>query len=638
VSRRHWLALAPATALVAALLTAAPVSAGTNGFGLTEAGGASFPDRAFVLTLPAEQRLSPEQVRVFENGRQVSDVSVVPVGAAGADEFGVVLVIDASMSMQGKPEDAALSAARAFAAQRTARQQLAVLTYNLRPSVQLPFTTDEGEIDDALSKQPKFVFGTHIYDAVVKALDVMKSSHINVGSVVVLSDGQEHPGFNDVRKHETEESAAAAARAAHARVFTVGLQSRLSRLSALQKLAHDTNASYVEAKSLDALNAIYNQLGSQLAHEYLLRYRSPAQQGTKVWVTVKVQGVSGQLRNGYATLALAAPPPSTGYHRGFGNSFWMSPFTMIVFGTFAVGLLAFCIFALLQPRRRSVQRRLAEFVSLAQSADGQSVGTPASDRVAAPVESTASGSTWWQRFLEELEIGEIEMKASHIVLWTLAGTIAFMWLIAVLFTFAAVVLGLLIPFAVWSFVKRKAERKRTQFAEQLPDNLAVLASAIRAGHSFVGALSVVVNDAPEPARSEFQRVVADEQLGRPLDEALETVVYRMRNQDLAQVALVAALQRETGGSTAEVLDRVVDTVRDRQELRRLVKTLTAAGRMSRWVVSFLPLVLILAIWILSPSYLHPLFSHTSGRILFVFATLLVVCGSLVIKRIVDIKV
>jgi tight adherence protein B len=226
--------------------------------------------------------------------------------------------------------------------------------------------------------------------------------------------------------------------------------------------------------------------------------------------------------------------------------------------------------------------------------------------------------------LVELEIAEIEVNPLHIVVWTLLGTIAFMWLIAVLFTFAAVVLGIFVPFAVWSFIKRKAERRRAQFAEQLPDNLAVLASAIRAGHSFVGALSVVVNDAPEPARSEFQRVVADEQLGRPLDEALEVVVERMRNQDLAQVALVAALQRETGGSTAEVLERVVETVRDRQELRRLVRTLTAAGRMSRWVVS--------------PSYLDPLFSHTSGRILFVFATVLVITGSMVIKRIVDIKV
>jgi tight adherence protein B len=112
----------------------------------------------------------------------------------------------------------------------------------------------------------------------------------------------------------------------------------------------------------------------------------------------------------------------------------------------------------------------------------------------------------------------------------------------------------------------------------------------------------------------------------------------MDNKDLAQVALVAALQRQTGGSTAEVLDRVVDTVRERQELRRLIKTLTAAGRMSRWVVTALPVVLLVAIALLNPGYLDPLFSHTSGRVLFVFATLLVVGGSLVIKRIVDIKV
>jgi tight adherence protein B len=73
-------------------------------------------------------------------------------------------------------------------------------------------------------------------------------------------------------------------------------------------------------------------------------------------------------------------------------------------------------------------------------------------------------------------------------------------------------------------------------------------------------------------------------------------------------------------------------------LRRLVRTLTAAGRMSRWVVSLLPVALLLAIWILNPSYLDPLTSQTSGRILLVFAALLVICGSLVIKRIVDIKV
>jgi tight adherence protein B len=115
-------------------------------------------------------------------------------------------------------------------------------------------------------------------------------------------------------------------------------------------------------------------------------------------------------------------------------------------------------------------------------------------------------------------------------------------------------------------------------------------------------------------------------------------VVRMESADLKQVALVAALQRETGGSTAEVLDTVVETVRERQDLRRLVRTLTAAGRASRWIVTALPVALILAIEILNPAYLHPLFAHTSGRILLVFAATLVISGSLVIKRIVNIKV
>jgi tight adherence protein B len=133
-------------------------------------------------------------------------------------------------------------------------------------------------------------------------------------------------------------------------------------------------------------------------------------------------------------------------------------------------------------------------------------------------------------------------------------------------------------------------------------------------------------------------VVADEQLGVPLDHSLEVVARRMDNRDLDQVALVATLQRDTGGNTAEVLDRVTDTVRARFELRRLVKTLTAQGRMSRWVVSLLPLGLFTVITLMNPGYLRPLYTHTSGRILLVISVIMIVSGSLVIRRIVNFKV
>ena len=165
-----------------------------------------------------------------------------------------------------------------------------------------------------------------------------------------------------------------------------------------------------------------------------------------------------------------------------------------------------------------------------------------------------------------------------------------------------------------------------------------LASGVRAGHSLVGGLSLVVNDADEPSRSEFQRVVADEQLGIPLEDALETVARRMDNRDIEQVALVSSLQRETGGNAAEVLDRVVENIRERQGLRRLVHTLTAQGRLSRWIVSALPVGLLLLISAINPTYMKPLFHHTSGKVILAIGAIMIVAGSLVIKKIVEIKI
>ena len=628
MSRRIQVAL---LALLAAGLTAAPSAAGKSGLTLTEAGNPPFPDRAFVLTLPSDRPLSADQLRVRENGTPVTGLTVVPAALGKGNQFGVVLVIDASDSMKGKPIVGALAAAQLFVGHRTAEQQVAVVTFNDQPDVALPFTTDSSAILQALAHKPTLAYGTHIYDAVGKAISLLEQAKIVAGSVVVLSDGA------DTGSTSSRADVIAAAKRAHVRIFAVGLRSKHFEPGALRNLAQGASGSMSEAESVKDLSRIYDQLGTQLSREYLLRYRSYRRLGEKVQVSVQIKGVAGAGRSGYAT-----PPLTTaslqGYHKGFGNGFWGSPFTMIVVSVFAVGLVAFCLFLLLMPRRRTFQKRLAEFVSMAEASDGGSIGGALQTGFLNTTEKSLEGAKWWGRFVEEVELAEIRMKPAYIAIWTLIGTVLVMWLVAVFFTFAGLLLGLIVPFTVWGIIRRKVEHKRQQFAEQLPDNLAVLASAIRAGHSFVGALSVVVDDAPEPARSEFRRVVADEQLGRPLEDALEVVVVRMQNRDLEQVALVAILQRETGGSTAEVLERVVETVRERMELRRLVRTLTAAGRMSRWVVSFLPLVLLLAIWVLNPSYLHPLTSQTSGRILLVFAALLVICGSLVIKRIVNIKV
>jgi tight adherence protein B len=199
-------------------------------------------------------------------------------------------------------------------------------------------------------------------------------------------------------------------------------------------------------------------------------------------------------------------------------------------------------------------------------------------------------------------------------------------------------LGLLTPLVTRSFIAMKLRNVREDFADQLPPNLQVLASALRVGHSFVGALSVVVDNAHEPSQSELQRVLADEQLGVPLEEAVRRVAVRMASRDLEQVALLAELQRTAGGNSAEVLDTVVETLRGRADLRRLLRTLTAQGRMARWILTGLPVVAGLAMWLLQGPLMRPLFTTQVGQVLLALAAVMVVAGSLVIQKLVDIDV
>jgi tight adherence protein B len=252
-------------------------------------------------------------------------------------------------------------------------------------------------------------------------------------------------------------------------------------------------------------------------------------------------------------------------------------------------------------------------------------------------ERSLERTRWWQKFKDALQFADINIPPVQVVVGTLILTLFTMWVLSKI-AGPLFLVGLAIPLVVRALVMARMARKRRLFGDQLPDNLDVLASGLRAGHSLVASLATVVDDAPEPSRSEFQRVVADESLGIELADALGALGRRMRSRDMEQVALVAAVQNETGGNAAEVLDRVTESIRERQELRRLVRTLTAQGRLARWIVSLLPVGLLLFIASADSTYIKPLFTHTSGKIMLVVAGLMVLAGSFVIGKIVDIKV
>jgi tight adherence protein B len=620
--------------LVALLAVAGllPQAAGAEGeLRLTEAGGARFPDRSYVLTLPAGMSLDESRVGVLENGELVEQLSVVPADEAAEGEFGVVLVIDGSNSMRGAAIAGAVEAARAFAEQRSPNQLVAILVFNSAPSVLLPFTADQDEIEAALARPPALAHGTHVYDAVAAALGLLREAEISAGSVVVLSDGA------DTGSAASRAEVAGQARADGVRVFSVGLRSKGFDFAALEQLAGDAGGTYTEASSAE-LARVFDELGARLASEYLVRYRSASRPDSDVHVAVRVTGVEGIATDVYTSPSLDATP-SPPYHHSLADRFWRSPAGMLSVAAVCALLTGLVLTALLRPRRRTLRRRMSEFVSLPVPPRNEEENARGAELMLAQAERSFERTRWWSRFKEELELGEVTIAPIQIVAWTAIATALAAWLLFVLLGTPLVVpLALGVPLIVRSQVKRRVERQRRLFADQLPDNLQVLASALRAGHSLVGALSVVVEDCPEPSRGEFRRVIADEQLGVSLEDAFGVVAHRMANRDLDQVALVAALQQETGGNTAEVLDSVTETIRERFELRRLVKTLTTQGRMSRWVVSFLPVGLLVLITAINPAYMAPLYTHPLGRVLLLVAGLMVVAGSLVIRRIIDIKV
>jgi Flp pilus assembly protein TadB len=290
-------------------------------------------------------------------------------------------------------------------------------------------------------------------------------------------------------------------------------------------------------------------------------------------------------------------------------------------------------------RSRSVRTRMAKYVNVPSEDESRQRRAEVASMLAERAQRRVEGHRWWQSFEQDVELAGFKRSAVAIAGWTLLGGFLSSIVVAVVFqSLAGLLVGLAAPLVTRWVVKRRLSKVRSAFAEELPDNLEVLAGALRAGHSLIGAMGVMVDGATEPAKSEFRRVLQDEQLGVPLDQALMVMARRMDNLDIEQVAIVTRLQREAGGNTAEVLDRVVENIRGRMELRRLVRVLTAQGRIARYVLTAIPIFLFIFFLSVNKVWLEPLWTSGVGRFALGTWVVLLIGGWYAIKKIVEIEV
>jgi len=568
-------------------------------------------------------------VTVLENGQPVNNLQVDLPGKTGSASLGVVLLIDGSLTMRGNPIAQAMAAARAFAARRGQHEQISVIIFNSKLRALLPLTSDGTLIGKALARKPQLVYGTHVFNAIVAATKLLQRSAISVGSIVLLTDGQ------NVGSTVTERAALALAKAGRVRIFTVGLRSPAFFPTRLSRMASTTGGTFAVASKASDLKAIFDALGKTISSQYLIQYRSLSGPAQRVYITVKVAGFPGAAVASYLTPGI---PASIVIHQTLWDRILASPYTAVAVALLVAALIGFAVFLFARRRDRRLEQRIAQFTSSTEAA-----ALARRHHVEEEIEEKEAKSLaergWHKRLLDDIEIGRVEMSPARIMSLTALASVALgivAWV--VIGNPLGLLGGLVVPFVVRWLIGFRARRLRAEFAEQLPDNLDVVSAALRAGHSLVGGLTVTVEAAGEPSKREFSRALADEQLGVPLDEALRLVAKRMDNRDLIQVSLVARLQREAGTNAAEVLEQVATNVRHQMELRRLIKTLTAQGRMARWIVSALPLFLFGALYSLNKAYLAPLWNTNIGIVGICGAAVMVFAGSFAIKKIVEIEV
>ncbi|NYJ74298.1 type II secretion system F family protein [Allobranchiibius huperziae] len=198
-------------------------------------------------------------------------------------------------------------------------------------------------------------------------------------------------------------------------------------------------------------------------------------------------------------------------------------------------------------------------------------------------------------------------------------------------------LALVVALMAKLWLGRLAARRQGKFADQLEDSLQLLASGLRAGHSLLQALDSVSREADEPTAGEFSRIINETRMGRDLSLALDETGKRLQSEDFVWVTQAIAINREVGGNLAEVLDGVGRTIRERNQIRRQVKALSAEGKLSAYVLIALPFGIVAFLAVSNPAYIAKFTQSAIGYALLGVAGLLLVVGTLWLRKVVSFK-
>jgi tight adherence protein B len=479
---------------------------------------------------------------------------------------------------------------------------------------------------------------TSLYDAVFAAASQVPADAD--ARLVVLSDGK------DTTSGVQLADAVRAASAAGVPVDVVALAPTEEERRILEKLAGPTGGRVIQASTIAELLPAFGQAAQPFGASVLLESEVPDDidaSGVPAAVTITIDGrvfsgtvdlpVDPGLSARPVGVSSSAPQAAAAVLPGGSN--W--PVALAIAAGILVLVLAWVVASSAERSRR--QKRLAQVGSYQAGLAATSV----SPDVAGPfalLDGVLEGTGYERRQRAVLGGAEVPLSPggwiiARVIICIIMGILGFL----VLNSLLGAVVGLSIAWvSSWSWIRSRRARRQRSFGDALPDFLMLLASGLRAGLSFNHALESAAGEDKGEVGRQIRRALREVQIGAQLDDALMDCADRMDNEDLRWTVTALSIQREVGGNLSTILETASSTIKSRDELRREVRTLSAEGRLSGYILIGLPLGVLAFLIVIRRDYVDLLWTTSLGLLMLGLMGVLMVVGWFWMRAIVRIKV
>jgi tight adherence protein B len=571
----------------------------------------------------AGQDLTNATWEVRQDGKTARP-TVTPISNANLE---VVLALDTSGSMTGAPMDAAKAAAETFVSGLPATARVALVSFNSKPTVVVPLTDDRGALLSAI-RGLKARGDTALFDAMTTAADLFTDGDSARRQLVLLSDGADDSSVADA------DGAIAALEGAKVTSYVASLATPDSTTATLNRIAKASGGRVVSATDVSAIRSVFGSIGNVLTNQYQLTFPALTTGQAALAISVSSGDATASVERVVeipkASTATTLPSARV---MPVSDQGWMK---VVGFAAAGLGMLGLAMYAFVAPRKRRITSR---FISDHVSTKGHDTSfQDLTNKASAMAERSLQHRGWASRLDIALERGGMPFRPGEFILVVIGAVFgAFLVGFAFFGPLVAVIFAVAAAFLSRTVVRFKVSRRRSKFESQLGDTLQLLSGSLRAGYGLAQALDAVAKNSESPSADEFNRLIMEMRVGRDLPDALNAVATRIGSDDFDWVVEAITINREIGGDLTELLDRAAKTIRERDAVRRQIKSLSAEGKLSAYVLVAIPIFLLLYMRVANPDYASELTGSPMGLILLSMAGAGIGMGGLWLRKIVRVE-